>query len=124
LPDIQLLEILGRMSINLLHLGFWASAAVGLWVAVFRSPLVVHLMEHFIEGEFHTHKDVEKWLLENQRWALHTVWTCPVCQAVWTSAAAALGFSCATPVGWWTLPCLPLFLLVVLPYVLWIQKKL
>ena len=109
---------------NVLELGFWIFFSVGVWVAVFRGPAVIHLMSRYTEEDLHTHKDVENWLLQNSQWFFHTLWTCRVCQAFWTAALAALGFLCAQSLGWLSLPLFPILLLVSLPPVLWIQKHL
>lgn len=82
-------------------------AACGVWYALRHSPLVADLLRRFGgDDEIYTDDDVATYLLQRQCWFLHGVWTCSVCQAVWTAglAAAAAGLYASSPLvavlGW------------------------
>jgi hypothetical protein len=65
---------------------FW----VGVWVALFRSPLVPDLMEWKVTHDPMTHKDVETWLTNQAKFGWLRLWTCIHCQSFWVSFFFAL----------------------------------
>lgn len=108
---------------NLIACLLWSQLFCGLWFIVFKSPLVVHLLDRCIAGEFTTPNDVSNYLLVNRRWFLHGLWTCPACQAVWTSGFTAVAFTAGAwgPAG---LLFSPILLLILLPSIRCLQKNL
>ena len=96
------------------------SAANGVWIVVFKSPLVKHLLSLRVD-ELYTSKDVENFFLARDMWFLHNLWVCATCQAVWTAALAALmvTIGAALSIVW-----LPFVFLVTLPFTKWTQNHL
>ena len=62
---------------------FW----VGVWMVIFRSPLLPDLVERFVTKSPMTHNDVENWLISNCYFGWHRLWTCLLCQSFWVSLA-------------------------------------
>ena len=100
---------------------FAMAVANGFWIVMFRSPLVRHLVSHYTGEELYTQTDLENFLLGRDLWFAHNLWTCPTCQAVWTTATAILVFLVTSPI--WILAS-PLIFLATLPFVKWTQKHL
>lgn len=100
---------------------FCTACANGLWLVIFKSPLVKHIASHFTDADMCTSADLENYFLARRWWFVHNLWTCTTCQAVWTSAVATLAFYTAVPVS---LLFSPIIFLATLPFVKWTQKHL
>lgn len=95
---------------------------VGLWIALFCSPLLQHLFERFVSRLPSTKEDVELWLVQEERWALLQLLECVWCQAFWVSFAAGITYAVVTNQPLW----FPVFILSYYPIstlLLWHIKK-
>lgn len=95
-------------------------AANGVWIVVFKSPLVKHLLSYFNKEELFTNADVENYFAVRGMWFAHNLWVCATCQAVWTSGLAAVAYAAVDGCAL----MLPAYFLVLLPLVKWTQKHL
>lgn len=97
--------------------------ANGVWVVVFCSPLIRHVITHYVEleEELYTSTDVENFFLARKMWFAHNLWTCATCQAVWTAAFATICFVMAPGISVWASP---IIFLATLPFAKWTQKHL
>lgn len=109
------------MDVNLYSWLVSVAIANGLWIIIFKSPLVAHVLSRYIEEELETTRDVENYLMAQRLWFAHNLWVCAVCQAVWTSAAATIIFVVLVPSWFWGAP---LTFLATLPVIKWTQKHL
>ena len=64
--------------------------AVGIWIVLFCSPLLPHMLENFVTGEPTTKEDLRLWLLQQDSWRLLQLYDCRWCQAFWTAVLASL----------------------------------
>lgn len=99
------------------------AVANGVWIVVFCSPLVRHLIMRYVEveEELHTSTDVENFFLARGMWFAHNLWTCPTCQAVWTAALATACLVITPSASVWLSP---IVFLATLPFIKWTQKHL
>lgn len=96
---------------------------VGLWVIIFCSPLLCHLLELWVTEEPMTSSDVEDWLITHQYFRLLNLYVCVWCQAFWTTVGGALTYTLAFSTALW----FPIYVLTFYPivtFVLWKIKQL
>jgi hypothetical protein len=101
---------------------FW----LGVWVVIFRSPLVPDFLEAWVTDNPMTHQDVETFLINTGRFKLLRLWACQYCQAFWTSCAFAVTLSvlvCCS-ISWWWCFLAPVWALTFYPWYLSSVSKL
>lgn len=100
--------------------------AVGLWIIVFRSPLVNHLLEVLSTKTPMTSDDVDMWLANRGRFKLLTLRNCIWCQAFWTTVVAVLSYCVASLLRGESVSvfALPVQVLTVYPFTCFILWKL
>jgi uncharacterized membrane protein len=95
-------------------------AANGVWIVVFKSPLVKHLLSYISKDELFTNADVENYFTIRGMWFAQNLWVCSTCQSVWSAGLASVFYAAFRGDAL----LLPVYFLVLLPLVKWSQKHL